>query len=296
MSNSTAVATRPDTAPLSLSQVEHDIIVKQASLLARSTIVPKVYQDQPANCLVALEYAHRLRCSALAVMQNLDIIEGKPGLRATFLIGTVNASGRFSPIRFKWQGTPDDGDQWGCRAVAVDLASGEECTGPLITIGLAKAEGWYQKKGSKWQTIPELMLSYRAGAWWTRIYCPDLALGLHTTDEIEDVYHSSPRGRAESVSAALAATDDSPVQDAEVVTEVEPTSDEKQASLKRLQEMYDGMLRQRGWDDSDEDAFEKRLVEENKVSTLKHTEWTAQDYRSAIAELDRLPVDDGGES
>jgi hypothetical protein len=87
-------------------------------------------------------------------MQNLDIIHGRPGWRATFIIATMNASNRFTPLRFRWEGKAGT-DTWGCRAVAKDRESGEECIGALITLATAKAEGWSAKNGSKWKTIPE---------------------------------------------------------------------------------------------------------------------------------------------
>lgn len=163
-----------------------EVAQRMSKALSSSSIVPQDYRGNIANVMVAMEYANRLGASVLAVMQNLDVIHGRPSLRATFLIGTVNASGRFSPIRYRWQGE-EGTNSWGCRAVANDRESGEECIGPLITIQTAKDEGWFQKKGSKWQTLPELMLMYRAGSWWTRVYAPDLSLGLHTTDEAEDM-------------------------------------------------------------------------------------------------------------
>ena len=52
---------------------------------------------------------------------------------------------------------------------------------------MAKKEGWYQKGGSKWQTIPELMLSYRAYAFFGRVYCPEIMMGLQSAEEVEDV-------------------------------------------------------------------------------------------------------------
>jgi hypothetical protein len=203
----TTVQTGP--APLtSASREEYNVATQKAVLLSKSDVIPSSFQGKPANVLVALEYANRLGCSALAVMQSLDVIHGRPSLRATFLIGTVNASGRFTPLRFRFHGT-EGADDWGCRAVAKDVASGEECVGPLITIGLAKAEKWYDKPGSKWKTIPELMLHYRAAAWWTRIYCPELSLGLSTSDEAEDIGpgRPTPRDHAEQVAAALRAVD-----------------------------------------------------------------------------------------
>jgi hypothetical protein len=211
--NGTALITRADETARSVRALSGDreafeTAQRMAHALSSSTVVPRAYMGNLANVMVAMEYANRLGASVLAVMQNLDVIEGKPALRASFLIGTVNASGRFTPIRFRFQGTEGQ-DDWGCRAVATDRESGEECIGSLITIGLAKLEGWYAKRGSKWQTIPEQMLMYRAGAWWTRVYCPELSLGLHTTDEIADM---SPPGieRVQNIARALDAGDDPP--------------------------------------------------------------------------------------
>ncbi|HEU5479716.1 MAG TPA: hypothetical protein VFU90_07765, partial [Candidatus Tumulicola sp.] len=187
---------------------------RMANALASSTMVPDAYRGNIANCLIALELAARIRASVLMVMNNLDIVHGRPSWRATFLIATVNTCGRFTPIRFRFEGTRGT-DAWGCRAVATDKASGEECVGTLITIALAKAEGWYGRNGSKWQTIPEQMLQYRAAAFWVRIYCPELANGMRTTDEESDsvidvvpepVTTSTPAALEQSLQGPIAAT------------------------------------------------------------------------------------------
>ena len=52
---------------------------------------------------------------------------------------------------------------------------------------MAKAEGWLQKQGSKWQTMPDLMLRYRAAAFFARQYAPELTMGMHTAEEVADV-------------------------------------------------------------------------------------------------------------
>ncbi len=161
---------------------------RMAKALFNSSLVPHAYQgaNNLPNCLIAMEMANRLNASPLMVMQNLDVIHNRPSWRSQFLIATVNASGRFTPLRYRFQGTEGE-DNWGCRAYAKDKASGEECVGPLITIAIAKAEEWYGRKGSKWQTLPELMLTYRAAAFWTRIFAPELALGIQTAEESVDM-------------------------------------------------------------------------------------------------------------
>ena len=57
---------------------------------------------------------------------------------------------------------------------------------------MAKKEGWFNKSGSKWQTMPEQMLRYRAAAFWQRVYCPEISMGFMTTEEAEDIDDQTP--------------------------------------------------------------------------------------------------------
>lgn len=199
---------------------------RMAKALAASTLMPEAYRKSIPNTLIAIELASRIGASVLMVAQNLDVIHGRPAWRASFLIATVNACGRFSPLRYRWQGT-EGRDDWGCRAVAKDAQTGDECLGPLVTINTAKKEGWYQRNGSKWQTLPELMLTYRAATFWARVFAPELSLGMRTGDEVIDTYGEATQAsaaptleaalRAEGVAGALpAATADVEVLDAEL--------------------------------------------------------------------------------
>jgi hypothetical protein len=194
--NGAAMAKVPATpaamqVPPTAAEQEWALLQRQAKAFAGSDLVPKNYQGNLPNCVIAVQLAHRLGADPLMVMQNLDIIHGRPGWRSTFLIATVNQSGKFSPIRYRFVGK-EGTNEWGCRAHAKDLATGDECVGALITIALAKAEGWESKAGSKWKTMPEQMLMYRAAAFWTRTYAPELSLGMQTTDELQDAGDYAP--------------------------------------------------------------------------------------------------------
>jgi hypothetical protein len=164
-----------------------ELLQRAAKLLASSTIVPKDYQGNIPNCVIALNMSTRIGADPLMVMQNLVIVHGKPTWSSQFLISTVNTCGRFTSIRYEFFGEKGT-DEWGCRGWAIERSTGEKLVGSEITIGLAKKEGWYSKTGSKWQTMPQQMLIYRAGAWWTRAYAPELSMGLHTAEELKDVY------------------------------------------------------------------------------------------------------------
>ena len=50
---------------------------------------------------------------------------------------------------------------------------------------MAKAEGW--TKNSKWRTMPQLMLNYRAASFFGRQHVADLLLGVQTEEEVVDI-------------------------------------------------------------------------------------------------------------
>ena len=175
---------------------------RMAKLLTSSSIVPQTYRDNIADSVIALEMANRIGANPLAVMQNLYIVHGRPAWSSQFLISCINASGKFSPLRYKMTGEKP-GDSWGCVAWAVDK-SGERLEGPEVTVGTAKAEGWFQKNGSKWKTMPELMLRYRAATLFARLYAPELTMGIQTDDEIVDISPvvTDPVARAKPANSA----------------------------------------------------------------------------------------------
>lgn len=158
---------------------------RAAKLLASSSLVPKEFQNNIANCVVALNMANRMGADPLMTMQNLYIVHGRPSWSSQFLIATFNTCGRFSALRYRWTGQPGT-DTHGCVAYAIELSTGELLEGSEITVGMAKREGWYGKTGSKWQSMPEQMLRYRAAGWFIRAYAPELAMGLHTSEEVAD--------------------------------------------------------------------------------------------------------------
>ena len=169
-----------------------ELVQRMAKAFSSSTLVPEQYQGEKGmgNCIIALNMAQRIGSDPLMTMQNLYIVHGKPAWSAQFLIATFNSCGRFSAMRFEFEGEQGK-ESWGCRAYATELATGERIEGTLVTCGMAKKEGWSTKNGSKWQTMPEQMLRYRAAAWFVRAFAPEIAMGLHTVDEMDDVNGAS---------------------------------------------------------------------------------------------------------
>lgn len=155
-----------------------------AKMLASSSLIPKDYQGNIQNTMIAMEMANRIGASPLMVMQNLNIIQGKPSWSSTFIIAALNSCKKFSPLRFEMSGT---GEEYGCMAWAYDTETKDKLEGPKVTLKMATAEGWVSKAGSKWKTMPELMFRYRAAAFFGRLYAPEILMGMLTAEELMDI-------------------------------------------------------------------------------------------------------------
>jgi hypothetical protein len=190
------------------------LLQEQAEWVSKSDLLPKEFKGNAANCGIAMEMALRLGAGYFQVIQNLSVIQGRPSFSASFLMAMVNACGRFSPLEYRMEITgPEktvvveysEREGFGnsakyvtkklnytytpttCRAVATDLRTGKEVVGPPVSYDLAISEKWIAKSGSKWQgEMRELMLTYRAGSFFSRVYASDLTLGMQTAEELHD--------------------------------------------------------------------------------------------------------------
>lgn len=156
--------------------------MQMAKALSKSTLVPREYQGNESNCLIAIDMSQRFGASPFEVMRNLDIIQGRPAWRASALIGMINASGRYD-IELQFDEKQDkDSKPYSCRCWTTKR--GRRVDGPLVDMEMAKAEKWLDKNGSKWKTMPQVMLRYRAASFFSRMNCPEISMGLYTSDEI----------------------------------------------------------------------------------------------------------------
>lgn len=162
-----------------------ELLQRVAKAFASSSLVPQHYQNNVANCMIALNLARRLRADELMVMQNLYIVHGNPGWSSKFLIASVNTCGRFETLRYEWRGQPG-ADDYGCRAWTIEKSTGEKLFGTWIDWKMVKAEGWNKKSGSKWLTMPDQMFIYRSAAFWQRGYAPEISMGLVSIEELQD--------------------------------------------------------------------------------------------------------------
>src|SRR6056297_3182770 len=156
-------------------QLPFDELMSRSEFLANSTLVPQQYQKRPENVLIALDLSSRMGLSPLIVMQNLYVIQGKPSWSGQACAMMVRNSKQFKDVQLHYTGKEKTAN-WGAYVTAVKRSNGAQVKCAKVTLGIAKAEGWYDKNGSKWKTTPELMLAYRAYAWFTMVHAPELLM------------------------------------------------------------------------------------------------------------------------
>lgn len=162
---------------------------KLASVFAKSSLVPQQYQGKTEDCAIAVDMAERMGVTPLMVMQNLYVVKGKPSWSGQACMSFIKAKyGEAMPVYTGERGT----DSRGC-FIKVITPEGEVIEGAEVTMKMAKAEGWLSKPGSKWQTMPELMLAYRAAAFFARVYCPEILMGVQVEGEVEDMERPQPQ-------------------------------------------------------------------------------------------------------
>ena len=259
-------ANLPAVAPGFGSLQSFELALRQAKLLSSSTLVPAQYRqfvekkrgrdvsweenaNAIPNCVIAMNMAQRMNADPLMVMQNLYIVEGRPSWSSVWIIAAINGCKRFSPLRFdledlgqkeaeytvtEWIDNQKNNKKvkltvanMKCTAWAIEKETGEKITSPAVTIEMAVKEGWYQKNGSKWQTMPEVMLRYRTASFFGKLYAPELLMGLPSTEEVQDVggfidAQQEPDGSfavsVESLKAAATSASDAQTTDIDTAT------------------------------------------------------------------------------
>ena len=178
-----------------------DQVLRSAQMLSKTSIIPERYQDKPQDCFVALEMASRMNISPMVVMQNLYVVKGKPSWAGQACMMLINSCGKFKDVRHIYTGKRGT-DERGCFVSAVRVSDGEIVEGIEVTLDMARAEGWMSNP--KWRNMPDLMLAYRASAFFARVFCPEALMGVHTSEEVYDADLSNVnRGKANALTDEL---------------------------------------------------------------------------------------------
>lgn len=151
--------------------------LKFADYLAKSTIVPKDFANNPGNILVAIQWGMELGLQPMQAMQNIAVINGRPALWGDAVI----ALARSSPL-CEYIYESDDGETATCRVKRRD----EEEQVRTFSMTDAKLAGLAGKQGP-WSQYPKRMRQMRARAFALRDVFPDVLRGMPVAEEVQDI-------------------------------------------------------------------------------------------------------------
>lgn len=156
-----------------------------AQALAKSDLVPEAYKGKVTNIMLAIDISNRIGINPLFVMQQTSVVRGKISWSGQACSMIVNAYPKFKNVKLNYvgkEGTPE----WGAFVTAYRKDTDELVKGTTVTLKMAEMEGWMSN--SKWKSMPEQMLAYRAYTFFARVHCADALNGFYTEGEYEDAH------------------------------------------------------------------------------------------------------------
>lgn len=200
---------------------------KLAEVMCRTSMVPKQYQGKPDDGAAAILYGAELGMNAIQSMQNVMVINGKPGIEARTMVALLKTKG----YRFTTEEQSDE------RVTITGTAPNGDTETSTWDIARARKAGFTSNK--LYEKIPGQMLFAKAATEVCRRLAPDVLLGIsHTTEDLrlmspvieqaKATRVDRPAGGAEGVRAALEAkakpgADDDAVQRALAAIDRAPT-------------------------------------------------------------------------
>ena len=256
-----------------------------AKVIAQSPMVPEAYRGKPANVLVAVQWGYELGLAPMQALQNISVINGKPSIWGDSMLALVKAHPAFRGIKEYM-----DGEVAVC-IVKRALPNGEiEETKKTFSMAEAKHAKLTGKAGA-WQNYPNRMLQLRARGFALRDSFPDAIKGLITVEEARDYDAPEKRPPVKPVQAPSVSSEGDPVQNIlEAVSEAESASNEEVVLPAFILNTPTGKTETYGSQDEWATSYADLMLK-----TRTYSDWTPEDRRTKLKELEECNADVLGE-
>lgn len=156
---------KQDSAPMMSEQAHFELVVKQAEVLAKSSIVPKAYRGKSADIIASGLAGRAFNWDVMTSMRNYHVIEGSASLRPEAMLGLVRLHGHSVDFREE----PDAVVAIGKRHDTGDVYESRFSVADAESAGLAGKRNWKQYQNA--------MLTWRAVSKLCRYLFSDVVLG-----------------------------------------------------------------------------------------------------------------------
>jgi RecT family len=151
-----------------------------ATIMSRSTFVPKHCRGSEGNCLAIIMQASRWGMDPFAVANKAYFVkdDAPPAFESQLVNAVVNSSGALSGrLRIESEG---EGETLRCTVrgfLRADPSDEKVKTQSIARISV--------RNSPLWKSDPDQQLAYYTTRAWARLHCPEVLLGVYTPDELD---------------------------------------------------------------------------------------------------------------
>lgn len=194
------------TSALVLDGDSLDKMMRLADVMStgRATL-PKHFNGNPADCLAVVMQSMQWKMNPFAVAQKTHLVNGVLGYEAQLVNAVITTCAPVvDRLHYEWYGdwskvigkfVIKQGDKGEYRQPGWKLADEEglgvrvwatfrgEAEPRVLELLLAQAR---TRNSTLWADDPRQQLAYLATKRWSRLYCPDVIMGVYSPDELEE--------------------------------------------------------------------------------------------------------------
>ena len=220
--------------------MSHEIAVQQqplpdkmqfAKALAEAGMIPKVYQRQPANVLVAIELGEALGIRPIVAINEINVINGTPAPSASLMASLARNAGHKVRVT-------GDKESATCIIVRADDPDYEHTA--TWDVKKAKDAGLWGR--GHWSKDPATMLKWRAISECVRFACSEVLGGLkYTPEEVSEFTQPAQQVQSQRVQPEQQSQQQSgPVSGMDqLAAAVEPATVDPESFLARVEQTTD---------------------------------------------------------
>lgn len=179
-----------NTSAMVLSGDSMEKMLKFSEMMATSKItIPKHLQGNAGDCFAIVMQAMQWGMNPFAVAQKTHLVNGVLGYEAQLVNAVINSRAPITTrLNYEWFGdwSKVNGKTSNSDDVGVVVSATMRGESEPRTLSISMAQVGTVRNSPLWVNDPRQQLAYLATKRWSRLYCPDVILGVYTADEAED--------------------------------------------------------------------------------------------------------------
>ncbi len=178
-----------NTSAMVLNGDSMDKMLKFSQMMATSKItIPKHLQGNAGDCFAIVMQAMQWGMNPFAVAQKTHLVNGVLGYEAQLVNAVINSRAPITTrLNYEWFGdwSKVNGKTSNSDDVGVIVSATMQGESEPRTLSVSMAQVGNVRNSPLWVNDPRQQLAYLATKRWSRLYCPDVILGVYTADEFE---------------------------------------------------------------------------------------------------------------